>query len=110
MSVSEKISYSIVQVTRVAGNFKGSKFEGGKFERLSYHYLSVDHAMEHMVWAQKQFFEQSKEENPHFSLVSIDIGQKTWNETQHRENPTLERFVLHDGNKVPAGGRTFKSI
>lgn len=110
MSDGEKISYSIVQVTRVAGNFKGSRFDGEKFERLAYHYLSIEQAMEHMGWAQKQFVEQSKEKYPEFSLIRIDICCKTWNETQHRANPALEKFVLLDGEKVPAGGHTFKSI
>lgn len=102
--MDEPTSYSIVQITETISELKV------RYERLAYHYLSIDHALEHMSWAGKQLASQAKEKYPGFLLRSIDICCKNWNETQHCKNPPLEKFAILPGEKVPTGGHTFKSI
>lgn len=100
--MSEPLTYWVVQVT-----YDSSRPKGREYERLGYHYASVADVLLHMDWA-KEMLRVVDESG--LQLSHFDVCPKRWNAKQHQDNPTLPGFVMLYGQRIPDGGRTFRSI
>lgn len=78
-----------------------------QYEQLGYHYSSVADVLIHMDWAKEMLRTADESGLP---LISFSVCSKRWNAKQHQDYPPLPGFALSPGQRIPDGGRTFKTI
>ena len=100
--MQEPLTYWVVQTTDDPSLPKHKQYE-----RLGYHYSSVADVLLHMDWA-KEMLRTTDESGLHLS--SFSVCPKRWNAKQHQDYPPLPGFVMLYGQRIPDGGRTFKTI
>lgn len=98
----EQLTYWVIQTTNDPSLPKHQRYQ-----QLGYHYASETDVLLHIDWAKEML--RATDENG-FHLSSFSFCLKRWNAKQHQDCPLLPGFVLTPGQRIPDGGRTFRSI